>query len=53
MDGDKNKDGKLAKEELPPNLQARFAEFDLNKDAVLDKDEILKMGTMLSERKRP
>ena len=38
---------------LPANLQARFAEFDPNKDEVLDKDEIKKMAEKLSERKRP
>ena len=49
MDGDKNADGKLAKEELPSSVQGRFADFDLNKDGVLDKDEIRqaadKLGT--------
>jgi hypothetical protein len=53
MEGDKNKDGKLTKDELPLNLQSRFEEFDLNKDGILDKDEIQKMAEKLSERKRP
>lgn len=53
MEGDKNKDGKLTKDELPAFQQTRFAEFDLNKDGVLDKDEIEKMAHKLSERKRP
>ena len=52
MEGDKNADGKLTKEELSSFLQARFAEFDLNKDAILDKDEIGKMAEVLSQRKR-
>ena len=53
MEGDKNKDGQLTKEELPAFLQMSFAEFDLNKDGVLDKAEIEKMAQKLSERKRP
>jgi hypothetical protein len=49
MEGDKNADGKLTKEELPSSVQGRFADYDLNKDGVLDKDEIQnaaeKLGT--------
>ena len=51
MEGDKNADGKLTKEELSPSLQSRFAEFDLNKDTELDKDEIQKAAKRLSERR--
>ncbi len=53
LDGDKNKDGKLTAEELHYSLRSRFAEFDLNKDGVLDKDELEKMSARLTERKRP
>jgi hypothetical protein len=52
LEGDKNADGKLTKEELRSSLQTRFAEFDLNKDGILDKDEIQKMSVVLSQRKQ-
>lgn len=51
MDGDKNADGRLTKEELPSSLQARFSEFDLNKDGVLDANEVQKAAVKLSERR--
>jgi hypothetical protein len=51
QEGDKNADGKLTKEELPPSLQPRFAEFDLNKDGVLDADETKNAADRLSERR--
>lgn len=47
MEGDKNADGKLTKEELPSSLQGRFGDYDLNKDGVLDKDEIQKAADKL------
>ena len=37
---DKNGDGKLQKDELPPRLAERFDELDTNKDGVLDESEI-------------
>jgi EF hand len=52
-DCDKDRDGKLSREELPAHLRPRFAEFDLNKDGFLDKDEIKKMADKLYERKNP
>ena len=53
MDGDKNKDGRLTEDELPPKHRARLADYELNKDGVLDKDEHQKIATILGERKRP
>lgn len=53
MENDKNKDGKLTKDEMSAFQQTRFTEFDLNKYEVLDKDENQKMAQKLSERKRP
>lgn len=52
LEGDKNADGMLTKEELSAFLQPRFAEFDLNKDGILDKNELQKMAEALSQRKQ-
>ncbi len=41
---DKNKDGKVSKDELPERLQYLIAKGDTNKDGVLDKDEIKKLA---------
>jgi len=48
MAGDKDGDGKLVKEELSSIQQPRFADYDLNKDTVLDKEEIRKMAEQLA-----
>ena len=37
---DKDKDGKITKEELPENLQPMFDQLDRNKDGVISGDEI-------------
>jgi Ca2+-binding EF-hand superfamily protein len=37
---DKNGDGKLQKDELPPRLAERFDDLDANKDGALDESEI-------------
>ena len=37
---DKNGDGKLQKDELPPALQQRFDELDTNHDGALDESEL-------------
>ncbi len=39
-DFDKNNDGKLSKEELPPALREHFAQIDTNKDGQLSKEEL-------------
>ncbi len=42
MANDKNKDGKVTKDELPENLQGMFDRLDTNKDGALDKAELEK-----------
>ena len=41
MEMDKDKDGKLSKEELPERLQSMMARGDKNEDGFLDKAEIM------------
>jgi hypothetical protein len=43
---DKNKDGKLTRDELPERLHYLFEKGDLNKDGALDKDEIRKLASI-------
>lgn len=38
---DANKDGKLAKDELPERLQSMFARGDKNEDGSMDKEEVM------------
>jgi acetyl esterase/lipase len=38
-DWDKNKDGKLQKSELPPNLRRNFERVDTNNDGVISREE--------------
>src|SRR5262249_23125320 len=40
---DKNKDGYLTKDELPPRLAERFSQFDTNQDDKLDRKEVEQM----------
>src|SRR5262245_24670223 len=42
---DKNKDGKVTKEELPERMRDLITRGDTNKDGALDKDEIEKLAT--------
>src|SRR5215510_10831162 len=44
---DKNKDGKVTKDELPERMHDLIARGDTNKDGALDKDEIRKLATDL------
>jgi hypothetical protein len=48
MSFDKNKDGKVTKDELPERMQDLIAKGDTNKDGALDKDEIKKLATDLA-----
>jgi hypothetical protein len=45
---DKNKDGKVTKDELPERMHHLIAEGDLNKDGALDKEEVKKLVTRLT-----
>ncbi|HLJ92570.1 MAG TPA: hypothetical protein VKU02_05180 [Gemmataceae bacterium] len=45
---DKNKDGKVAKDELPERMQNLIERGDTNKDGVLDSAEINKLATELA-----
>jgi hypothetical protein len=48
MSFDKNKDGKITKDELPERMQYLIAKGDTNKDGALDRDEIRKLATELA-----
>src|SRR5262249_22081542 len=45
---DKNKDGKVTKDELPEPMQHLISLGDTNKDGALDRDEIKKLATTLA-----
>jgi hypothetical protein len=45
---DKNKDGKVTKDELPERMHHRIDLGDTNKDGALDKEEIMKFATKLA-----
>jgi Ca2+-binding EF-hand superfamily protein len=47
---DKNGDGKLQKDELPPHLQQRFEELDTNHDGALDESELKSIMPRLMKR---
>ena len=44
MQFDKNGDGKLSRDEVPERMQGMFDRGDLNKDGVLDQDELAKLA---------
>ena len=45
---DKNKDGKVTKDELPQRMQHLIELGDTNKDGALDRDEITRLATRLA-----
>ena len=47
MSFDKNKDGKITKDELPERMQYLIEKGDTNKDGALDKDEVKALATKL------
>lgn len=52
MKNDKNKDGKLTKDELPERMQPMFDRIDTNKDKEVDKTELTKMSEQFNSRNR-
>jgi Ca2+-binding EF-hand superfamily protein len=50
MANDKNKDGKVTKDELPENAQGLLDRLDENKDGALDKAELEKAGQNFGRR---
>ncbi len=50
MSFDKNKDGKITKDELPERMQYLIEKGDTNKDGALDKEEIKKLAADLATR---
>src|SRR5207247_11408038 len=48
MSFDKNKDGKITKDELRERMQDLIAKGDTNKDGALDRDEIKKLAADLA-----
>jgi uncharacterized protein (TIGR03000 family) len=52
-DYDKNGDGFLQRDEVPPYLRDRFDELDTNKDGKLSREELEKGAVHLQPRRRP
>ncbi|MCH8827987.1 MAG: EF-hand domain-containing protein [Planctomycetes bacterium] len=50
MANDKNKDGKISKEEAPERMQRIFSRIDTNNDGFIDKAEIKKMTERFGNR---
>src|SRR5262245_44676397 len=48
MSFDKNKDGKVTKDELPERMHFLIERGDTNKDGALDRDEIKKLAATLA-----
>ena len=52
MEGDRNGDGKIGKDELPERMQARFDAMDRNGDGFIDQDELKNLAERMG-RGRP
>jgi hypothetical protein len=50
---DKNKDGKVTKDELPERMQYLIEKGDTNKDGALDRDEIKKLAAEMAKDEAP
>lgn len=53
LNGDKNGDGKLQKDELPEAMQRRFDRMDANGDGAIDTEELKAVAERLRDRARP
>jgi len=53
MGFDKNKDGKISKEEFPERMQRMFDRLDANKDGVVDKAELEEAAKRFGRGDRP
>ena len=49
-ESDKNKDGKITKDELPVQMQRIFPRIDTNQDGVIDREELAVMEKRMAER---
>jgi len=50
---DRDKDGRLTREELPPRLRHAFDKLDADKDGKLSREELLRGIAFLQPRRRP
>lgn len=50
MEGDKNGDGKLSKEEVPERMRDQFEKIDANSDGFVSKEEILRRLAAMAEK---
>jgi len=50
MEGDKNGDGKLSKEEAPERMRQQFEKIDADKDGYLQKEEIVRRLAAMAEK---
>ncbi len=50
---DRNKDGKISREELPERMHALFEQGDSNKDGFLDRQELLALAAKSEREDRP
>ncbi|CAG0982564.1 hypothetical protein PHYC_01847 [Phycisphaerales bacterium] len=53
MEGDTNKDGKIAKDEVPEQMQRMFDRGDANGDGVLDEEELKALPQRLNTGRGP
>ncbi len=51
MKGDANKDGRITAQELPPEFKEMMPRVDLNKDDVIDADELRAMEESFRKRR--
>ncbi|MBT4844221.1 MAG: hypothetical protein HON92_02205 [Planctomycetaceae bacterium] len=49
-ESDKNKDGKITKDELPEQMQRMFPRIDTNQDGAIDREELAVMEKRMAQR---